>query len=168
MRLREIMSTNVMTATSHQTADRAWADMRLRQLRHLVVMDGIDVVGVLSERDLGGRNGAAVRRGRTVAELMTEDVVTADPQMTLRQAANLMRGRTLGCLPVIDDGRVVGIVTLTDILDQLGRGATRPASKAERRSRRSAPTGHHDLGGTTRSRPRGPRVRAGSRRGQRA
>lgn len=159
MRLEAIMSKDVMTATRRQAADRAWADMRLKQVRHVVVMDGRSVVGVLSERDLGGRSGADVRRGRTVADLMTENVVSAAPEMTLRQAANLMRGRTLGCLPVIDEGRLVGIVTLTDILDQLGRGAARPAPNAERRPRRAVPASHHRLGGTTRSRELGPRVR---------
>jgi CBS domain-containing protein len=158
MRLREIMSTDVRTARPNQTADRAWSEMQLRHLRHLVVMDGPQVVGILSERDLGGRHGAVVRRGHTVGDLMTQQVVSAAPQTTLRQASNLMRGRTVGCLPVIDDGRVIGIVTVTDILEQLGRGATRPAVRAERRVRRSPPTSHHQLGGEARTRPRGPRV----------
>jgi acetoin utilization protein AcuB len=94
---------------------------------------------------------------------MTEQVVSAAPQTTLRQAANLMRGRTVGCLPVMDDGRVVGIVTVTDILEQLGRGATRPAVRAERRVRRSPPTGHHQLGGAARIRRLGPTKRARAR-----
>jgi acetoin utilization protein AcuB len=158
MRLAEIMSTDVKTARPKQTADRAWSEMQLRQLRHLVVMDGPHVVGIVSERDLGGRHGAAVRRGHTVADLMTQQIVSASPRTTLRRAANLMRGRTIGCLPVLDDGRVVGIVTVTDILEQLGRGATRPAVRAERRIRRSPPTGHHQLGGVARRRPRGPRA----------
>lgn len=163
MRLAEIMSTNVRTVPRKQSAERAWSEMQLRQLRHLVVMDGPDVLGVVSERDLGGRHGAAVRRGHTVADLMTQHVVTASPQTTLRRAANLMRGRTIGCLPVIEEGRVVGIVTVTDVLEQLGRGATRPAVRAERRIRRSPPTGHHQLGGVARSRARGPRVASTTR-----
>jgi acetoin utilization protein AcuB len=158
MHLSEIMSTNVRTVPLKQSADRAWSEMQLRHLRHLVVMDGPQVVGVVSERDLGGRHGAAVRTGRTVADLMTQQIVSASPETTLRQAANLMRGRTIGCLPVMEDGRVVGIVTVTDILEQLGRGATRPAVQAERRVRRSPPTGHHQLGGVARTRARGPRV----------
>lgn len=145
MRVSEIMSSRVLAISPRDAAERAWSQMRLKRVRHLVVMDGSRVVGVLSDRDLGGRNGAVARRGRTVSEVMTPDVVSVGPSTTLRQASNLMRGRTIGCLPVVEDGRVVGIVTITDILDQLGRGSTRPSVKAERWVRR-APAGHHRLG----------------------
>ena len=45
----------------------------------------------------------------------------------VRQAANLLRGRTIGCLPVLEDGKLVGILTTTDLLEQIGRGSDRPA-----------------------------------------
>ena len=151
MRIGEIMNTDVVATSPRASADRAWSDMRLHNLRHLVVMERKQVVGILSERDLGGRNGAAIRKGRTVGDLMTRQVVTAEPSTTIRQAANLMRGRTIGCLPVLEDGEVVGIVPTTDILDELGRGSTRPTVRAERRVRR-APASHHRLGGAERTR----------------
>lgn len=156
MRLGEVMSTDVIAVSPVHSAERAWSEMRLRHIRHLVVMDGQRVVGVLSDRDLGGRLGARLRKGRTVSDLMARQVVSADPKTTLRQAANRMRGRTIGCLPVLDRGRLVGIVTITDILEQLGRGSTRPLVRAERRIRRS-PAGHHSLGGLPRRRVTGPR-----------
>jgi CBS domain-containing protein len=59
----------------------------------------------------------------------------------LRQAANLMRGRLIGCLPVIENGRVVGIATATDVLDELGRGSSRPAVRAKRQDMRLPPAG---------------------------
>ncbi len=162
MRVSEIMNTRVIMTSPSEDADRAWSVMRTRRLRHLVVMEGKRVVGVLSDRDLGGRGGVTVRKGRTVAELMTRQVVAAEPTTTIRQAANLMRGRTIGCLPVLEDGRVVGIVTTTDILDQLGRGSTRPTVRAERRVRR-APAGHHTLGGVARTRATSRAAKEGAR-----
>lgn len=161
MRIGEIMSTDVLATTPGANADRIWHEMQLRKIRHFVVMKGKRVVGVISDRDLGGRGGASVRRDHTVADLMAEDVVSAGPDTTLRQAANLMRGRTIGCLPVLEDGRLVGIVTITDILVQLGRGSTRPTVRAQRRSRRTAPTSLHRLGGRTRV--VGPETRAAAR-----
>ena len=122
MRLMEIMTTDVQTAPMREDAEHAFQRMRTHRLHHLVVMDGKRVVGILSERDLGGARGGAVRRGRTVGELMSPHVVTAASATTVRQAANLLRARTLGCLPVLDDGKLVGIVTLTDLLELLGRG----------------------------------------------
>jgi len=52
--------------------------------------------------------------------------------MTLRQAANLLRGRTIGCLPVVEGGELVGILTTTDLLELIGRGAEKPVAKGKR------------------------------------
>jgi CBS domain-containing protein len=50
----------------------------------------------------------------------------------VREAANLMRGRSIGCLPVLDGRKLVGIVTVTDLLELLGRGAERPMARGRR------------------------------------
>lgn len=125
MRLGEIMTENVTTIGRDEAASRAWSRMRDRRIRHLVVMDGGRVVGVLSERDLGGRDGGERRRGRSVRELMSRQVISATPETTLRRAVGLMRAGPIGSLPVLDDGRLVGIVTASDVLDELG--LTEPA-----------------------------------------
>jgi acetoin utilization protein AcuB len=130
MRLSDIMSTDVATIGPHETAEQAWTTMRVNGVRHLIVMQGPNVLGVLSQRDLGGGRGESVRQGRTVRELMSRPVVAAAPRSTLREAANLMRGRTIGCLPIVDGRRVVGIITVTDLLEALGRGASVPRSGA--------------------------------------
>ncbi|HET6579447.1 MAG TPA: CBS domain-containing protein [Gemmatimonadales bacterium] len=121
MRLGELMTAKVVTIRAEEPASRAWSRMRDRRIHHLVVVDGERVVGVLSDRDLGGPDGAARRRGRLVRELMSRPVASATPATTLRQAAGLMRAGPIGSLPVLDDGRLVGIVTATDVLDELGR-----------------------------------------------
>jgi CBS domain-containing protein len=132
MRLTEIMSTAVETTTRDASSDVAFSRMQDQDIHHLVVMDGGRVVGVLSHRDLGGRGGASVRRNRTVGELMTTPVVTAAPDTTVRQAANLLRGRLIGCLPVLKGKKLAGIVTVSDLLELLGRGALRPSPTGKR------------------------------------
>lgn len=139
MRLQEIMNTRVVTAGPDESADAAWLRMRDERIRHLVVVDGTRLVGMLSARDLGIRRGEVGHAEFTVGELMAKSPASATPAMTLRQAANLMRGRVVGSLPVVDDGRVVGIVTATDVLEELGRGATRPVVRAQRRAQRLPP-----------------------------
>ncbi len=62
MRVQDIMSRAIQTISATAAADEAWNLMRLRSIRHLVVMDGSEVVGLLSERDAGGRRGSAIRR----------------------------------------------------------------------------------------------------------
>lgn len=136
MRLRDIMSAKVVTVDAAEAAQTAWSRMQRQRIRHLVVTENGRMAGVLSDRDLGGQGGAQMRRGRAVKELMTARVATAEPQMTLREAANLMRGRLIGSLPVMEGERLVGIVTATDVLDELGRGSTRPTRRPEPRTLR--------------------------------
>jgi acetoin utilization protein AcuB len=128
MRLMDIMETQVDTASPRGSLDAALTRMRARGIRHLVVTDDDRIVGVVSTRDIGRRPPPHA----TVADVMTSRPVTARPTMTVRQAANLMRGRSLGCLPVVEQGRLRGIVTVSDLLDLIGRGAERPMSRGVR------------------------------------
>jgi acetoin utilization protein AcuB len=106
--------------------------MRLKGIHHLVVTDGGRLVGVLSDRDTGGRQGTAVRKNRTVGDLMTPGVVTVEPTTTVRRAANMMRGRSIGCLVVVSGKRVAGIVTVADLLTLLGDGGERGVEAVKR------------------------------------
>jgi ribosome-associated translation inhibitor RaiA len=132
-----------------------------------VVVEGKRVVGVLSERDLGGRAGADVRKSRRVQDLMTPHVVTVEPESTLGQAAELMRKQLIGCLPVLEGDRLVGIVTATDVFDALSSAATGTMSRAERQLLR-APSSSKRLGGQpvvsrhSRGRRKTTRKRAGA------
>src|SRR5690242_9629014 len=132
MRLREIMSEGVETAKSTETADTVWARMRQLRVHHLVVIEGAEIVGVVSDRDLGSPKAAPMQPGLTVADNMSPPVVTARPDTTLRETANRLRGRSVGCLPVVDEGKLIGIVTVTDMLELLGRGAERPSPRSQR------------------------------------
>jgi acetoin utilization protein AcuB len=85
---------------------------------------------VLSQRDLGAAAQGDFREKHVVSDLMNSHVVTVGPLTSVKQAANLMRGRSIGCLPVVEEGprnRLVGIVTVFDLLELLGRGIDRPA-----------------------------------------
>jgi acetoin utilization protein AcuB len=132
MRVQEVMTEGVKTIAAATPARDAWQLMKTQGIHHLVVTDGREIVGLLSDRDAGGRSGGAMRNGRTVADLMTSQVVTIDQAETVRKAANVMRGRTIGCLPVTRKGRLVGIVTTADLLALFGRGGDRPAHQERR------------------------------------
>lgn len=132
MRVSELMTTEVRTVNPTMSAREAWELMRRERIHHLLVGSTRRVVGVLSDRDAGGPRGALVRERSTVGDLMTPDPVSVDVNATVRRAANLMRGRTIGCLPVVDRERTVGIVTISDLLDVLGRGVDRPAPASRR------------------------------------
>jgi len=134
MRLQDVMTAKVRTISATASADDAWNVMRVHGIHHLVVTKEDRAIGVLSDRDAGSRRGASIRATKTVGELMTAPAVTAPPAMTIRQAANVMRGRSIGCLVVIDSGRPVGIVTVSDLLEAVGRGLERGATANARRT----------------------------------
>jgi acetoin utilization protein AcuB len=132
MRVQDVMTKNVKTIAPTTRAEDAWNQMRLHGIHHLVVSREDRIVGVLSERDAGGRRGAAIRSAHSVADLMTTPAVTVEPTTTVRQAANLMRGRSIGCVVVAQSGHVVGIVTVSDLLELVGRGLDRGATTSRR------------------------------------
>jgi acetoin utilization protein AcuB len=132
MRVADLMTKDVQTISSDRGAADAWELMKRRGIHHLVVVDDSKVAGLLSDRDAGGRSGASLRARSRVGDVMTTPVVTVGPSTTIRKIANLMRGRTIGCVPVVDGKRLVGIVTVSDLLELVGRGVGRPA-RPERR-----------------------------------
>ena len=87
MKIEEIMSRHVRGVNPGVDAESAWAYMQQCQVRHLVVVDGSKVVGMLSERDLGSTNGRALRAERTVRDLMTPHAFTLAPGTDVRDAA---------------------------------------------------------------------------------
>jgi acetoin utilization protein AcuB len=132
MRVVDVMTRRVESVSAEGSAEGALRQMRLKRIRHLVATRDGKVVGVVSSRDLESLGSLRLRRAQIVADVMSSPAVTAAPDMTLRQAANLLRGRTIGCLPVMDEGKLVGILTLTDVLELIGRGVERPATKGKR------------------------------------
>jgi acetoin utilization protein AcuB len=149
MRLQDIMSTDIKTIEPGAGLEEARDLMRQHRIHHLLVFTGGEVVGIVSDRDLAQRT--EVKGG--VADVMSEDLVTASPQMTVRQAANLMRGRGIGCLAVIEGARPVGILTTTDLLELIGRGADRPIERSTRWTLRRR--GARDAGPSARHARRG-------------
>ena len=135
MRVQDVMTDQVYKVSPDTTAEDAWNLMRMRRIHHLVVTQAGRIVGLLSARDFGGVKGARARKLHTVADVMTPDIPTVTPTTPTRVAADVLRGHPVGCLVVITGGRIVGIVTLADLLEQIGRGRDRPLSTPLRPTR---------------------------------
>jgi acetoin utilization protein AcuB len=93
--------------------------MRDEKVRHAPVVEGSTILGLVSERDLGGPHGGLARKSRTVRDFMRTDLVFGAPDMSVADAAVIMRERRIGCLPIVDAGRLLGIVTRSDLLAEL-------------------------------------------------
>ncbi|HET9467589.1 MAG TPA: CBS domain-containing protein [Vicinamibacterales bacterium] len=123
MRISEVMSEPVETVPPSMPLDQAAGLMRTLRVHHLVVKEGSKLTGLLSSSDLP-RPGT-VHDGGVVRDVMSVHVATIDEKETVRRAANLMRGRSIGCLVATRNGKLAGIVTVSDLLDLLGKGGER-------------------------------------------
>jgi CBS domain-containing protein len=126
-RVKDVMATKVSTLGRNDTLDLADHVMALDRIRHLPVLEEGRVVGVVSQRDLfrsalaialgyGERAQKMLLKTLRVKEVMSEPAITISPEATIKDAARLMIERKIGCLPVLEDERLVGIVTETDLL----------------------------------------------------
>lgn len=130
MMVERRMRGRVITIQRDESVESAQTLMSLNNIRHMPVLDGQSLVGVISDRDLlgvmvqqrrggcGGRAGKAyfLPPGVRVHEAMTADPVVISPETDIEEAARLLITRKIGCLPVVDGERLVGIITETDIL----------------------------------------------------
>jgi CBS domain-containing protein len=139
MRVFEVMNKAVETVRPKVAASEAKTRMRQKRIRHLVVMNGTKLEGVVSERDLGGPKLPKVLGKWTVSDLMTSPVVTVTTRTPIRRAAALMKGRSVGSLVVTSaNGKVAGIVTVSDLLEFL---ALKPEHRSNRQLRRARGNG---------------------------
>jgi CBS domain-containing protein len=127
-RVSDLMHREVVTLQHDETLDLADDIMRLGRIRHLPVLEGERLVGVLSSRDLLAASLSkalefeplqrrAFLRAVEAKEVMTADVETATPGDSALDAGRRMLRRKIGCLLVVDeDGSFLGLLTETDLL----------------------------------------------------
>ena len=134
MRVYEVMSRSVETVKPAVEASEAKTRMRHKNIHHLVVTEGSELQGIVSDRDLGGPKLPKVLGKWTVGDLMTSPVITVTSRTAVRRAAALMKGRSIGALVVTSaNGKVAGIVTVADLLEQIAHKAEHKSNRQKRR-----------------------------------
>lgn len=124
--LRELVDAELITIGPKEAAGVARGKMRKRNVRHLLVVENDQPLGILSEHSLGGSNRrAAYPHGQMVEDLMTPGVAKAESTTTLSSAASLIHGREASSLLVTNRGRPMGIVTASDVFEELSRDPMR-------------------------------------------
>lgn len=131
-RIDQVMTKQPFTVGREQTLDTAHQIMRKRKVRHLPVLEGGKVVGVLSERDLyflESIAGVDARKDR-VEDAMTAEVYGVAPDALVTEVAAYMARRRYGCAVVMDGAQPVGIFTAIDALRILGEKKARPLRRS--------------------------------------
>ncbi|MBI3107155.1 MAG: CBS domain-containing protein [Candidatus Rokubacteria bacterium] len=125
--MRDVMTRPALTVRQDATVGVAWKLMRTRKVRHLPVLDAASrLVGIVSDRDLRQvilepsiqeqlGNLARAFNVLTVKEVMTWGVITVRPDTEIRQAARIMHEQKIGALPVVDRGKLFGMLTGDDL-----------------------------------------------------
>ena len=134
MLVHDIMQSRVITATEQTGVAEALGVLRTRGVRHLVIADGDTLAGIVSDRDLKQAGALDERLGQwTIGEIMTRSVITIEPSAPVEDAAQVMLAEKISALPVTKAGRLVGIVTETDIVRLFVRalGAGEPSSRID-------------------------------------
>jgi acetoin utilization protein AcuB len=141
MKVRDVMTKDPLTIDPEAPLATACDVMRTKELRHLpVVNDAGQLIGIITDRDLRHAafgpavaeylSAGAQRRLRGIGEtlenlrvrdVMTWVVVTTQPDASIGHAALIMSERRVGSLPVIDNGKLVGMLTERDLLHALSR-----------------------------------------------
>ena len=129
MKVSEIMTAAAVTDRADDTVAEAARKMWQEQTGSLLVMDGEDLLGIITERDIlkAVATGAPLQETR-ISEVMAKDVVTVHPGVSLREAAGVMTDKWIRHLPVVDRGKVVGILSQRDLAGVLGSALNEPES----------------------------------------
>lgn len=117
MIVRRWMTTEVVTIKKEASIQDALSLMKQHSVRHLpVVDDGRVLLGWVTDADLRGVLIASMLEELTLEDIMVRKPCTANPDMRLEDAAQLILEKRIGGLPVVEDGKLIGIITVVDIL----------------------------------------------------
>lgn len=123
--IAEVMTTDVKTLAPDDTLATAARLMAERGIRHIPIVDETGVLaGLVTQSDILAASHSKVSANNDepdpgaiqVREFMTQDVATVDERANLRQAALFLQRHKYGCLPVVTDGKLCGIITDSDFV----------------------------------------------------
>lgn len=116
MKIADIMTKEVDTCTPQSSLQEAAAKMKEINVGSIPIVDNDKLVGIITDRDIVVRGIADnISLDTAVSEILSENMVTGSKEMSVEDAAELMADHQIRRLPIVDNDRVVGIVSLGDI-----------------------------------------------------
>lgn len=118
--IREVMSCPVVTILPRKTVLDAAKLLSMKDIESLIVSWGDEAVGIITEKDIVRRVVAnELSYSTKIADIMSSPVITINVEKTGEEAMRLMREEEVKRLPVVERGKIVGIITATDLLNSL-------------------------------------------------
>jgi acetoin utilization protein AcuB len=130
MLVRKKMNTKVVTITQDERATVAKKILKDKNIRHLPVVAGKKLIGLVTNMgirkaeaspvpSLGIHELGDLLEKITVGEIMTRNIIAISPDISIEEATTLLHDNKIGCLPVVEDGNLVGIITEDDVMEIL-------------------------------------------------
>jgi len=123
MLIREVMHLNPISVTPDTSLSDTYNLMSENNVRHLPIINNGILVGIVSDRDVRLATSKFAKKSfepqTPISEIMSFPVETTRPSEPIEVATQTMRQFKIGCLPVLDDSKLVGIVTVADLLDAM-------------------------------------------------
>ena len=120
--VKDLMTKNVITIDLKKSVFDAAVLMSEKLIGCLVIVDGEEPVGIVTERDFVRRVVAKnLPLETTVSEIMSQPLITIDPDASVREAARLMLNNKVRRLPVVNENKLAGIIVIADFARQLSK-----------------------------------------------
>jgi acetoin utilization protein AcuB len=124
------MKKDLITITKDERMTTARKIMKEKNIRHLPVVDGKKLIGLVTNMDIRKAEASPATSLEirelhylldkiTAGEIMTRNVITISPDISIEEAATLIHDNKIGCLPVVEDGNLVGMITENDVMEIL-------------------------------------------------
>jgi CBS domain-containing protein len=126
MRISEIMTEAAVVDSPDDTLEAAARKMWEQQTGSLLVLDGQELLGIVTERDVLKAVATGTPMGTPVSDVMSKDLITVEPGTSLREAAAIMTEKWIRHLPVLERGRLLGIVSQRDLAGVLAGALNEP------------------------------------------
>jgi CBS domain-containing protein len=122
LQVKDVMVTNLVTIEEWATAKKAAELMNRHDIGCLLVVNRNEPVGIVTERDMLKRVVLKLRNPRRIRvnHIMSTPLITCNSEIEVRDAVRLMNERRIKRLPVVDEGRLLGLVSTTDVVRSLG------------------------------------------------
>ncbi|HEX9891915.1 MAG TPA: CBS domain-containing protein [Actinomycetota bacterium] len=128
MRISDVMTEAAVIDRPDDTIAAAATKMWDQQTGSLLVMQGQDLVGIVTERDVLKAVATGTPMDTPVSEVMAKDLITVSPGTSLREAAAIMTDKWIRHLPVLEGGKLMGIVSQRDLAGVLAGALNEPDS----------------------------------------